>query len=698
MKKYFPHISSLVFTLILISTLSGFIFPQIAHAVPCESVDRRGNALPKGCTGKSEDFKILDGEGRVMTGGIISTILDLASDVLLAPLGWLSILILQIAHLLVWLAGTILNAAIQLTVVDMSTKISAIGGINSAWSAIRDIANMGFIFILLYAAIRTILGIGDDVKKLIINVIVVAILINFSLFFTKIIIDISNVLAIFFYDAIAPSALTNGVNLGISGKLMQPLHLTSIMKSVGGIDAVFEGKKLIIVGIMGTILTLIAAFVFFAIAIMFVIRFVVLIFVLILSPIAFMAFVLPQLKKYADQWTEALLGQAFFAPIYFILTWIVIKISAGLLASSGGDFASLAGVPSASGQGDFVAPPAGSIAILLNFFIVIGLLISSLVIAKEWSNKAGGMVAGLNKWASDKAGGATLGMAGRFGRNVIGSRADAMVNDDELKKKAAQGSVRAKLQLAAAGKIAKSSFDIRGSGLTGSLDAGKAQKGGFAQDQKDRAKAYEKYKPSKDTTDKAKADVNSAKQALANARTVATTAANTAVPQSPELIEAENQLRVAQETAAQPSRLVGISEEDQTAQRERNSAAVTEAQRRVETARATHQQARRQFIENTTQGEHDAYALARLKRAEINNRMERMAKKTEGWRGAIRIPGIMVSGKVKAAAIRTAKKGESKKDKALKAVKDWQEEESPAEPAAPGASPTSPAEGTPPTS
>ena len=54
---------------------------------------------------------------------------------------------------------------------------------------------------------------------------------------------------------------------------------------------------MIIVGVMGTIVSLIAAFVFFAVAIMLVIRFVVLIFVLILSPLAFMGFILPQVKQ-----------------------------------------------------------------------------------------------------------------------------------------------------------------------------------------------------------------------------------------------------------------------------------------------------------------------------------------------------------------------------------------------------------------
>src|SRR3989338_10302 len=161
----------------------------------------------------------------------------------------------------------------------MAQHLKEIGTIDTAWKTIRDVANMGFIFVLLYAAIQTILGIGSDTKKLIVNIIVVAILINFSLFFTKVVIDASNILAITFYDAIAPEALRSDRSLGLSGSLMEPLRIQSLWKIT---TDTFNGKQLIIIGVMGTIVYLIAAFVFFAVAIMFVIRFVVLIFVMIL--------------------------------------------------------------------------------------------------------------------------------------------------------------------------------------------------------------------------------------------------------------------------------------------------------------------------------------------------------------------------------------------------------------------------------
>lgn len=75
--------------------------------------------------------------------------------------------------------------------------------IASSWEIVRDLSNIFFILVLLYVAIKLILGLGGhDTKKMIVQVIIMALLINFSMFFTKIIIDSSNILALVFYNKI----------------------------------------------------------------------------------------------------------------------------------------------------------------------------------------------------------------------------------------------------------------------------------------------------------------------------------------------------------------------------------------------------------------------------------------------------------------------------------------------------------------
>ena len=373
--------------------------------------------------------------------------------VYLAP-GWLAIIVLQLSHLLVWLAGGILNYIIKYSVLDFKDNIDGAGAIIGAWKVVRDITNMGFIFILLYAAIRTILGNNSENKRLVVNIVVVAAVINFSFFLTRIVIDIANVLAITFYDAIAPNALA-GTNSGIADSLMSALYITSIWETTG----ILQGERMFIIGVMGTLLSLVAAFVFFAMAFMFIIRFVILIFVLILSPIAFIAYTLPKgqagstINKYADQWRSALFGQAFFAPVFFFMMWIVIKISRSLISVNGSLIDAVAGVTDASGVNRPV--PLSNLSVLVNFVLVIALMIIAMMLAKDWAGKSGPGMGKLLGYAASSAGGATFGMAARLGRGTVG-RVGAMVGDSKILKGAMEaggaGGVAARLAMAAGRK------------------------------------------------------------------------------------------------------------------------------------------------------------------------------------------------------------------------------------------------------
>ncbi len=76
--------------------------------------------------------------------------------------------------------------------------------IASAWIVVRDLSNIFFILLLLYTAMKLILGIGGaEVKKMIATIVVGALLINFSMFITRIVIDATNILALIFYNKLS---------------------------------------------------------------------------------------------------------------------------------------------------------------------------------------------------------------------------------------------------------------------------------------------------------------------------------------------------------------------------------------------------------------------------------------------------------------------------------------------------------------
>jgi hypothetical protein len=494
----------------------------------------------------------------------LSNLTQCAIDMVLLVPGYLSVIILQLAHLLVWLAGAILNYAVQYSVVNMKENIDHADSVNNAWKVIRDVSNMAFIFVLLFAAIKTIIGQGQNTQKLIVRIVVVAILMNFSLFFTRFIIDISNVIALTFYDAIAPGALmADGVNRGLSASLMEPLHLQSIMDSTTGLD----GTKLFIIGVMGTIFSLIAAFVFFAVAIMFIIRFVVLIFVMVLSPIAFISFVLPEAEKFRNQWWGALSGQAFFAPVYFLLTWVVIAISRGVLQPSGSFSEAILGQSGAVGQA--VAGPQSSMGVLVNFMIMIAMLVTSLVVAKDFSGKAGGAIGKITNWATGAAGGATVGLAGGLSRQTLGRAAAAIGDSQTLKDTAKKGGLLgygATLGLKSGRYVGKSTFDLRGSGAVGGAlgqaGAGKpGGKGGYAEFKKKRAEETAKFAgslgPTDEMKDKAKRRLELAQEEAKSVRSEAEATASEQIKKPQILENLEKSIAQAEAMAKNPT----ISEE-----------------------------------------------------------------------------------------------------------------------------------------
>lgn len=318
--------------------------------------------------------------------------------------------ILSIMGIVLFLAGMILNLVLDVTLVNMSTVIGNITGINAAWIAIRDVANMIFIFALLYIAISTILGTaGGATKKVLAHVIIAALLINFSLFFTKAIIDASNILAFGFYrnlPGIGTVGISTKVNelttTGMSGSIMGSLKLQSIYDvsdaskhanaGEGAVAGIAELVNFISATIGGSIFILITAIVFLMTAVLFIIRFVILIILMILSPLAFAGMILPKMEHYSKEWWDTLWGQAIFAPALMMMIWITLKVAGGLKT--------IPQIKDGSGFLGVLSAQAGaSFGIILNFLIIIIMLIASIIIANKISKQgSAGIMAYANKF------------------------------------------------------------------------------------------------------------------------------------------------------------------------------------------------------------------------------------------------------------------------------------------------------------
>jgi len=432
-------------------------------------------------------------------------------------LAYIAFAILSLVGLFFGLSGLILDFAFQYTVIEMSQNIAGVTSINIAWTALRDISNLFFIFVLLYIAIATILRLGNvNTKQLLVRLVIVALLINFSLFLTKVVIDASNVLAINFYNRATAECQIEEGEVAIHGEISKCfahyLGVTSLYNSseTSKIDALAKDdnafQKIFALGIGGSLLLTIGIFVFLAAAVLFVVRYAVLIILMILSPLAFLGFILPKTATQSGKWWRSLLGQAIFAPVYLIMTYVVLLMISDdkfLGLGENSDFASTFTSPEQTLKESAIAavggPGPGPVGVFVNFFIVIIFMIATIIIAKQFSSWSGNAAEKGTGMLNKFAGKATFGAAGFAGRRTLGA-AGQWLSEREGLKDAAATSFLARTALRGGKAAAKASYDVRGSRVgelvkdSAGVDFGKAEgKGGFEKSVKDYAKSEKEF-------------------------------------------------------------------------------------------------------------------------------------------------------------------------------------------------------------
>ncbi len=402
--------------------------------------------------------------------------------------------ILWALSLVITVVGSLFNFVFSYTVFDMSANINSLGAIDVAWKTMRDLANICFIFILLYLAISTILGLDEHgVKHTLSKLIIMALLLNFSMFFTKIIIDAANIISINFYNAINYGGNANMGDIFMSAFQLQTIYNnsginvanTQSANTISNIAAFIQSDHPIAIFLGGSIFELVALAVLVSSIMMFIKRFVILVLVIIFSPLAFAGMVLHQTEHFVREWWNYLLKEAFFAAIYMIMLWVVISIiascgfkaSIGLLPSGASckNSTDTSSSSSVGGQGlgySFENPVAtganglgGSGAVFFDFAIVTALLIA-ILIASEHMGVVGAdkAVHGVEHFMGN--------VGGWVGSNTLGRIGNTVLN---------KGDSATFLRDAAAGRLGNnpvSKFIYRrigeaGVGVTSSMSAGK---------------------------------------------------------------------------------------------------------------------------------------------------------------------------------------------------------------------------------
>lgn len=345
------------------------------------------------------------------------------------------------------------------------------GPITLFWGYSRDIANSFLILILLWVAFGIIFNLERfNAKKLLVRVILVGLVINFSLTFTSTVFSFANVLAKPFADQLKKTG--SGKNGGISEKIIELTNLHTVLnsagqsaqaiKTIGEIEkiqqerngpaqfdplveestdeniteniipqqnkneevvslpgtneaeaalpaiaipagiAVFkliggavaievaseffqkfalgkmdegpidvwtnQGVAMALNPFVGAIFLLVGTFIVISLAIVFVARGIVIMMLAILSPLAFLAAVVPGQDKYWKMWLGKLVNWSFFAPLSFFLLLFAFRL---------GDVMNELNVDQIRAAELQAYPPK-----VFQLVIIMGLLIGALAIAK----------------------------------------------------------------------------------------------------------------------------------------------------------------------------------------------------------------------------------------------------------------------------------------------------------------------------
>jgi hypothetical protein len=193
--------------------------------------------------------------------------------------------------------------------------------VEETWRIVRDLFNLTFIFGLVYIGFKMILDSSDSrARSMLVSLIGAALLVNFSLFITKFIIDLSHVAAQVVADGFG-SAKDNIANAFINILDLE----TTLLVTQGQINAFSDGGALAyIFGLM--IFLAVATFVFAAGGILLIIRFIALNVYMVFSPVMFLGWVFPAFSGTSSKYWKGFLRQAFFAPAYLLMLYLSFKV------------------------------------------------------------------------------------------------------------------------------------------------------------------------------------------------------------------------------------------------------------------------------------------------------------------------------------------------------------------------------------
>ncbi|HAS00237.1 MAG: hypothetical protein US57_C0004G0026 [Candidatus Moranbacteria bacterium GW2011_GWC2_37_73] len=239
--------------------------------------------------------------------------------------------------------------------------------VKDVWIMVRDLLNMTFILILLFAAFCTIFQVEKwNLKKVWLNILINALLVNFSYPIARFFIDVSNVAFYYFINNLFTSASGAVTGSGIFAMFGAASGIGEILKpeSYANYEVAYLITMIVMLFIMGMTLLIIAA--------LFVVRLVALTMLVMFSPVGFVGYIFPTTASFADKWWKNLFSYSFFAPIMIFGMAIALKITEAIGKESMRSFKLAASNNAPTDQTSFIANAAFMVIPIVVLWSTIG--------------------------------------------------------------------------------------------------------------------------------------------------------------------------------------------------------------------------------------------------------------------------------------------------------------------------------------
>jgi hypothetical protein len=190
----------------------------------------------------------------------------------------------------------------------------------TGWNLVIQIANMMFIVALLVIAAGTVLNLQNyRYSKLLGNVLLMAVLVNFSRLIAGFFIQLSQIVMLTFVNSFQDALYGNFANMFGLSKVFE-------FAARNNLNEFKDMTQIVVALVVSLFFMVMAGSVIAAFVVIVVFRIVTLWALLITSPLAYALAILPQTKKFADQWWSQFIDQLTRGPVIAFYLWLALAI------------------------------------------------------------------------------------------------------------------------------------------------------------------------------------------------------------------------------------------------------------------------------------------------------------------------------------------------------------------------------------